>query len=218
MVCLWYLKAVMFTVLLLYHRPAYAHPHVFVDTEVGFVVEQDGLLTGLYVSWTYDPFSTLVLFDVLDLDRDKDGKLNEDDYAAILRGETEWADDYVGDIYLEVNKTVQPHLKPVNAQADFAGDQISVRFQLPLAQPVVVPGQDVVLKVYDPNYYYAYSVKDVEDTPALPGSCKTFLFPFTPDGITAELLEVLGGLSREEMPEQENVGRLFSDRVVLSCD
>ncbi len=58
------------------------------DAKAGFSVNQDGLLTGLYISWTYDAFTTLFLFDALDLDRDKDGQLNDEDRAAIVRGET----------------------------------------------------------------------------------------------------------------------------------
>ena len=112
----------------------------FVDAKAGFHVNEDGLLTGLHISWTYDPFTSLFLFDVLDLDRDKDGKLNDQDYAAIIRGETEWADDYVGDIYLEVNEKVHPHLKPIDATVDYRNDQITVQFDLPLAAPVSVPG------------------------------------------------------------------------------
>lgn len=198
--------------------PASAHPHVFVDTKAGFHIDADGALTGLYISWTYDPFTTLFLFDALDLDRDKDGKLDDADYASILRGETEWADDYVGDIYLEVNETVQPHLKPVNAEADYRDDQITVRFDLPLAAPVRIPDQDVTLRIYDPNYYYAYTVTEIVERAPLPQSCEAAIYGFEPDAATSDLLVALGTLSREETPEQADVGRLFSDEVELSCD
>lgn len=204
--------------LLLASGPAAAHPHIFVDTKTGFYISEDGGLTGLYISWTYDPFTTLFLFDVLDLDQDRDGKLNDEDYAAILRGETEWADEYVGDIYLEVNEKVHPHLKPVNAQAEYRDDQITVRFDLPLAKPVEAKGQDVVLRVYDPNYYYAYTVVDTAQAAPLPASCEVELISFEPDSVTSDLLVTLGNLSREETPEQENVGRLFSDLVTLKCE
>lgn len=197
---------------------ASAHPHIFVDAKVGFYVDEGGSLSGLNISWTYDPFTTLFLFDVLDLDRDKDGELDAEDYAAILRGETEWADDYVGDIYLEVNEAVHPHLKPVDAKAEYRDDQITVRFDLPLATPVEVSGQDVILWLYDPNYYYAYAVAEIINPEPLPGNCQTVLQKFEPDAATSDLLIALGSLSREETPEQQNVGRLFSDKVAVSCD
>ena len=204
--------------LLLAHGPALAHPHIFVDTKAGFRIDENGVMTGLYISWTYDPFTTLFLFDALDLDRDGDGKLNDDDYAAIVRGETEWADDYVGDIYLEVNDKVHPHLKPVAAQADFQNDQITVQFDLPLAEPLTLPGQDVILRIYDPNYYYAYTVTELTNPTPLPETCKAVLNSFEPDAVSSDLLVALGSLSREETPDQPNVGRMFSDEVVVSCD
>lgn len=215
---MWYRLATIAIALVLLQGPASAHPHVFVDTETGFNIDENGTLTGLSITWTYDPFTTLFLFDVLDLDRDGDGKLNDEDYASILRGETEWAEDYVGDIYLEVNGKVHPHLKPVNAQAEFLNDQITVRFDLPLTEPVEIPGQDVVLRVYDPNYYYAYTVTDILDEPTFPSTCETSVIAFEPDTVTGDLLIALGTLSREETPEQANVGRLFSDEVFLTCD
>ena len=204
--------------LVLAQGPASAHPHIFVDAKAGFHIAEDGSLTGLYISWTYDPFTTLFLFDALDLDRDKDGQLNDDDYAAILRGETEWADGYVGDIYLEVNEKVQPHLRPVDAKADYSNDQITIRFDLPLAEPVNVPGQDVSLRLYDPNFYYAYSVVEITNPVPMPTACEAWIYAFEPDAVTGDLLVALGTLSREETPEQADVGRLFSDEVVLSCD
>lgn len=213
-----YRFALLMMSLVLACGPASAHPHIFVDAKAGFLVDPEGSLTGLHISWTYDPFTTLVLFDVLDLDRDKDGKLNDEDYAAILRGETEWAGDYVGDIYLEVNEKVHPHLKPVDAQAEYSNDQITIRFDLPLAEPVKVSGQDIVLRIYDPNYYYAYTVIEVVEPLPLPKPCETVLYAFEPDAATGDLLVTLGSLSREETPEQSNVGRLFSDEVTLSCD
>ena len=214
---LYRIAGVMISLVLAY-GPASAHPHIFVDAETGFHISEDGLLTGLHISWTYDPFTTLFLFDVLDLDQDRDGKLNDEDYAAIIRGETEWADDYVGDIYLEVNQKVQPHLKPVDAKAEYRDDQITIRFDLPFAEPVQAPGQDIVLRLYDPNYYYDYSIVEIANPAPLPKSCETSLFTFEPDATTSDLLVALGSLSREETPEQENVGRLFSDEVTLSCD
>ena len=213
-----YRIALMTTSLLLAHGPASAHPHVFVDAKAGFSVNQDGQLTGLYISWTYDPFTTLFLFDALDLDKDRDGQLNDEDYAAIVRGETEWQPGYIGDIYLEVNGETWPHLLPVGAQADYQNEQVTVRFDLPLAEPVTVTGQDVVLRLYDPNYYYAYAVKEIVAVDALPEACEASINAFEPDAVTGDLLVALGTLSREETPEQADVGRLFSDEVVLICE
>ena len=67
--------------------PARAHPHVFVDARTGFIFADNGQLVALRISWTYDEFTTLVLFDTLNLDQDGDGQLNDADRAAIANAE-----------------------------------------------------------------------------------------------------------------------------------
>ena len=43
--------------------PVKAHPHVFVDARTGFIFGADGQLEPLRISWTYDEFTTLILFE-----------------------------------------------------------------------------------------------------------------------------------------------------------
>lgn len=194
--------------------PALAHPHVFVDARTGFHFDDEGRLQALRITWTYDAFTSLTLFDILDLDKDNDGVLDDADRAAIVAGETEWQDDYKGDTYLEQNGQDVPLAKPINGQASLADDRITVSFDLPLATPIDVT-DGVVLKLYDPNYYYAYTVIGLEEL-ATEG-CRAELDPFVADEATAELQDKLALLSREETPEQDGVGRLFADQVRLTC-
>ncbi|MEM7718561.1 MAG: DUF1007 family protein [Pseudomonadota bacterium] len=193
--------------------PAAAHPHVFVDAKAGFVMSE-GELTGLRITWTYDAFTTLTLFDILDLDKDGDGLLDDADRAAIVAGETEWAEDYKGDTYLAMSGVDVPLGRPRDGAAFMAEDRITVSFELPLAAPQSVD-DTVVLRLYDPNYYYAYSVVGLEDM-AL-DDCEASVIPFVAGNATAELQTKLALLSREETPEQADVGRLFADQIVLTC-
>ena len=71
-------------------QPCASHPHVFVDARTGFHFDAQGRLTALRITWTYDAFTSLKLFDILDLDKDNDGLLDDADRAAIVAGETEW--------------------------------------------------------------------------------------------------------------------------------
>ncbi|MEO1536150.1 MAG: DUF1007 family protein [Pseudomonadota bacterium] len=194
---------------------ALAHPHVFVDARAGFLFNDAGQLTALRIAWTYDAFTSLTLFDILNLDTDNDGALDDADRAAIVAGETEWQDDYQGDTYLEQNGAPVAMAKPVSGAASLAEDRITVSFDLPLTTPLDVT-DSVVLRLYDPNYYYAYTVVGLEKN--APEGCRTALAPFTHDTATAELQAQLARLSREETPEQADVGRLFADQVVLACD
>ena len=96
----------------------------------------------------------------------------------------------------------------------FADDRITVAFSLPLAEPLTVEG-DHVLRFYDPTYFYAYAVVALDET--LKEGCTSRIVPFEPDAAAKELQLQLAALSREETPEQEDVGRLFADQVWLKC-
>ncbi|MDJ0824190.1 MAG: DUF1007 family protein [Rhodobacter sp.] len=193
---------------------ALSHPHVFVDAEAGFTFDEDGRLVSLRVTWTYDAFASLMLFDILDLDKDGDGKLDDADRAIIVAGETDWPEGYEGDIHLETGAAKVALTRPANGSSWMADDRITVAFDLPLDQPLSVAG-DYVLRFYDPMYFYAYAVVAVDDS--LPDGCSAEIIPFEPDDAAEELLVQLAALSREESPEQEDVGRLFADQVWLKC-
>ncbi|MDB6454966.1 DUF1007 family protein [Falsirhodobacter sp. 20TX0035] len=194
--------------------PAGAHPHVFVDESVGFRMDGDAL-TGLRIVWLYDAFSTLVLYDQLWLDEDGDGQLNAEDLQKVAAGETEWAEDYEGDTYLFHGNAKVPLTRPENGTARMVGDRVEVTFDLPLADPLPMAGQEVVLKMYAPDYYYAYTAKAVLDTPE---GCHTRIVPFTPDSVSLRLQAELAKLGTEEMPDDPNIGANFAEEARLACD
>ena len=192
--------------------PALAHPHVFVDARAGFVLG-DGALTGLRITWLYDAFTTLVLYDQLDLDHDRDGKLNAQDLERVAHGETDWAPDYEGDTYLWVGGTKEPLGRPQNGVARMVGDRVEVSFDLPLATAQPLEGVAASLKLYDPGYYYAYTVVG-----AAADRCEAQVVPFQPDAAERALQEELNALSQEEMPEDPMIGARFADEIALTCD
>lgn len=194
---------------------AEAHPHVFVDAAAGFQFDAEGQLVSLRITWTYDAFTSLTLFEILDLDRDGDGRLDDADKAAIVAGETEWAEDYKGDTYLEMDGSDIRLARPLGGSAWMADDRISVTFDLPLVDPLQTGGE-IVLKLYDPSYFYAYDVVALQGTSR--EDCTARIVPFEADVATAALRQQLAALSREETPTQANVGRLFADEVRLTCD
>ena len=77
--------------------PASSHPHVFIDAEVGFDLSNDGQLMAVSITWIYDPFTSLTLIDLLDLDQDNDGVMSDADLARIVQAQTVWPDSFNGD-------------------------------------------------------------------------------------------------------------------------
>lgn len=194
--------------------PAGAHPHVFVDEHVGFHMT-DGALTGLRIVWLYDAFTTLVLYDQLYLDEDGDGQLNAEDLQKVAAGETLWTAGYEGDTYLFQGGTKVPLGRPRNGTAQMVGDRVEVTFDLPLVQPLPMAGQTAVLKLYAPDYYYAYTAAGVLDTPA---GCQTKIVPFEPDSVSRKLQAELAKLGAEETPADPFIGANFAEEIHLTCD
>ena len=197
--------------ILLSATSVHAHPHVFVDTNVEFVVNSSQL-TALRINWRYDEFTSLVLFDTLDLDPDGDGQFDDEDRQKVVRGETHWDDGYDGDIHLSSGDMPVAMGKPHSGEAEFREGRVALTFELPLAQPI--EAATATLKLFDPFYYYAYRV--------LEGSvdgdgCQLTLIPFAADAASAKLQDELAKLSREEFPDDENVGERFADTLRLSC-
>ncbi len=78
------------------------------------------------------------MFETLELDLDQDGQLNDADRVKILEGETNWPQDYKGDIYLEVLGQDYPLGRPKAAAVKLNANQIEVIFDLPLSKPIRV--------------------------------------------------------------------------------
>ena len=196
---------------------SHAHPHVFVNAQAGFQLDEKSRLQSLRISWRYDAFTTLFIFDALDLDSDRDGQLNEQDLAAVAAAETEWPPDYNGDVYLAVGDKNWKLARPKNAAAQMVDGEITVSFDLPLETPVALSKQRASLRLYDPFYYYSYTVTVDKDSQNMESPCKATAIPFEPDAAAAETLLLLANLSREETPSDPNIGAQFADEIVLAC-
>ncbi|MEL6683323.1 MAG: DUF1007 family protein [Pseudomonadota bacterium] len=193
--------------------PAHAHPHVFIDARAEFRFNTAEELDKIRITWIYDAFTSLTLMAILDLDDDNDTVLSEADRARIVQAQTIWPDDFEGDTYLETAGQSVGFGKPLNGSSDMLDGRIWVSFDLPLLDPLVVTDA-VELRLFDPTYYYAYSAIGVGSSNA----CDAEVRPFEPSAATSGLQAQLVKLSREETPEQENVGRLFADVITLTCN
>jgi ABC-type uncharacterized transport system substrate-binding protein len=171
----------------------------------------------LRISWTYDEFTTLILFETLNLDQDGDGQFSDSDRAAIIAGETNWDRAYKGDVYLEFAGQDYPLGRPEAAAVTLNNNQVEVSFDLPLSHPLRIDNTSVFLRLYDPFFYYAYTIVPAINPPNLPEGCQAEIVPFEPNAAESALQDKLAALGREDIPTVENVGRLFSDAVRLTC-
>lgn len=78
--------------------PLGAHPHIFVNTGLSFVVDDQNRLTHVQVTWAYDELYSLLLTEDLGVDSDYDGVLTAADTALLTGFDMQWIEGFNGDL------------------------------------------------------------------------------------------------------------------------
>jgi ABC-type uncharacterized transport system substrate-binding protein len=211
--------AVLASVLGLAVVPAHdasAHPHIFVDGGVDFVMGPQNMLQRLNVTWRYDPFETLYILSAYSLQPNAEGELDEEDSLYLAQERSAWPDDFQGASHVSADGAPVQLKRPTGFEARLNQGRLEISFARDLETPVSLSESEVSVAVYESTYYYAFSVTDA---PAFIGgaTCQADVIPFSPDGQDASMLAMLATLGREEVPEVENVGADFADRIALTC-
>ena len=191
--------------------PAGAHPHVFMDTALEVIRDAEGRAVSLRVTWTYDPFFSLVLITERGLDPDGDGTLTPEETAALQGFDMNWDPGFPGDTYAFAGETPVALSGPRDGVARYEGGQIVSSHIRDLAEPVA--GR-LVVKNYDPTYYTEYTIRAVTAE-----GCATEII--APD-LTAAERELQAALA--EIPADVDVemgfpevGAVFAQEVRVTC-
>jgi len=192
---------------------AEAHPHIFVDTALKVIASESGQLQAVEVTWAYDEFYSLLIFEDLDLDSDFDGELTAEELAKLKGFDLQWSDGFDGDTYLTRNGEALVLSDGEHLVTSVSQGRITTRHRRTLAQPVAADG--VVFKTYDPTYYTAYTLnRGLEVT----GGCTGEASPPDLNAAYGKVEELLYAMptAQAELAYPE-VGEAFADTVRLSC-
>ena len=202
--------------------PLAAHPHIFVDTGMRLIHDDRGRLVALEISWTYDELFSLLLLEDLGLDDDYDGVLTAAETEALQGFDMDWPEWYEGDVYVTA-AGADIALGPPTAgpAALLETGQLAASHTRRLARPVDGAAEPVVIRVYDPTFYTAYSILPAEVSTTAAG-CRTTVF--TPDldaaydQLAAVLDEVGAGVDDPFLAvDMPPVGDLFAEEIRLTC-
>ncbi len=194
-----------------------AHPHVFVDGGVDFVVTDRTKLEALEVTWLIDEFETLYLLSDYGLSLNEKGGLDEEDRLELIRLLGDWPEDFEGSAHLSVDGAGVALDLPTNLDARLVDGRLLATFTRRLATPVQLGKQHVEVAFYEATYYYAFFVTNRPKMVGRVGDCSARVIPFNADEQQAELQTALAKLGREETPDITDVGALFADRIVVQC-
>ncbi|MFN3953086.1 MAG: DUF1007 family protein [Pararhodobacter sp.] len=200
--------------------PAQAHPHEFIDATLDLVFAADGTLTEIGVEWRYDAFTSMLILSDMGLNPAADALSDEE--RAMLEGfDLQWQPGYDGDLWPVQGDTPVPLGPPRGGAVTLIDGQLITRHSRPVLAPVD-PADPVagplVIQVYDPEYYVAYTIAA---TGAGREDCRARIFVPDRASAQAQLEAALDELFAGGVDDIESafpaVGRDFAEEIRIDC-
>ncbi len=131
--------------------PAAGHPHVFMDVELTFVFDAQGL-AGIRQRWTFDEFFSVQLVDMVDAN--DDGRLSEAEARKIEQEAFANLKNFNYFNHIRVNGREIVFGRATQFVARQKGGIVSYEFVLPCSVPAKAGSQSTITaSVYDQSYY-----------------------------------------------------------------
>jgi ABC-type uncharacterized transport system substrate-binding protein len=132
---------------------AFAHPHVFIASQVAVKVES-GTVKAVSLEWTFDElFSEMV---IADYDRGKKGSFTEAEASDLKKGAFDNLKNYHYFLALFIDGKPQKLPRIEDFKPSIRDGKLVYSFALPLDIPVPVSGRELRLTIYDDTYYVAF--------------------------------------------------------------
>jgi ABC-type uncharacterized transport system substrate-binding protein len=131
---------------------AFSHPHMFMDTRVEVVCEQDRL-KGFWITWRFDKVFTASI--LMDFDRDANRRLSPSEVENIREEAFSNLVHYHYFIYIRSPRGAHRPQSVEGFSAYMEGQRIHYRFFVPYRLSVGAEGVDVNLAVYDETFFCA---------------------------------------------------------------
>lgn len=212
------MRSLLISVGVLLAGPALAHPHVFIDTGIEVLINDRNEATGLRISWTYDDLYSLFVIGDMGLDPDWDGALTVDEQARLAGFDMKWDPGFPGDTYALADDAALALSRPTDFGATYANGRITSTHVRTFDAPVPLDAVPLIVQVYDPGYYTAYTI--VGD-PVLTGGSGCLAEIFVPDLDAAD--EALLAALQEFTPDVDlelsfpAVGKSYAEEVRVTC-
>ena len=135
-----------------------AHPHVFIDTGVEVIFDESGRLAAVQVVWVHDELYTMFALDDYGMDPDFTGTVTEAERAELAEIYANWDSDYHGDLRPLLDGTELALGGPSRVVADVQDARLVIAHRRVFDSPQPLEGRELVLRVYDPTYFIAYTI------------------------------------------------------------
>jgi ABC-type uncharacterized transport system substrate-binding protein len=217
-------RALTFATCLALAGPAAGHPHIFVETGLDVIHDDEGRATAVRVTWTYDELFSLLLLEDLGLDDDYDGVLTPQEEARLQGFDMDWPEGFDGDLHLTVDGGAMALGPPADATATLLDNgMLRSTHVRAFARPVDGAAESAILSPYDKTFYTAY---EIDPAAVSTGNPDCHVQVFTPDldaayaRLEAALAELAGTAPDDPLEPVEfpPVGDQFAEELRLTCD
>lgn len=151
------MKSLATLCLTVFAAPLAAHPHIFVNTGLVMLVDDQDRLTHVQVTWEYDELYSLLVTEDMGVDSDYDGVLTPEDMALLTGFDMQWIPGFNGDLVGMMDGKPLGLSKPVAPTATMIDGKIITTHLRAIEGAPQITGP-VVFQPYDITYYTAYEV------------------------------------------------------------
>ena len=211
------IRAVAFLCLLA--SPLAAHPHIFVDTGLEVVVDAEGRVTHLRVTWEYDELYTLLITEDYGVDQDYDGVLSPADREIITGFDMNWVAGFNGDLEVAMDGQPVELSGPADVTTDLVEGKLVTTHLRTVAGDVALTQGVLSLRPYDVTYYTAYEVNRAVIVTGRNGCGIDRKLPDI-DAALAQTQEELAALPTDADAEAmgfPEIGARFATEIRISC-
>ena len=196
-----------------------AHPHVWIEMESDVVFNDQGLIQGVNLTWSFDDAYTQMALD--GLDTNGDGVYSQSELEPLTKENMASLKDYEYFTVMRVNGEKQ-EIGDVGEYGQIWSDnKLKLHFQVPLKTPVDPRAAEFSFKVYDPEFFIA--IDYVKDDPvtvagAMPQPCKLMVRPVPTSAELEQTQAMLATKGKDWKPEtNEDFGAMFAQAVLVQC-
>ena len=199
-----------------------AHPHVWIEGHLTLLFNPQGQVTALRHAWKFDELFSA--YAVQGITREKNGVIPAAELQTLTDQWMQNLADPASHFFTAVSyggKAIAMQ-KPVQAQSnlDTITNQLTLSFELPFIEPLVLSKLSLEVDVNDPGYFVAFDYKgsQVLTLSEAPVACRFSHMP--PRALDSKSQRQLGALTpdQKELPEHlRQLVRQLSHQFKVTC-
>lgn len=192
--------------------PAAAHPHVWIDSTTRVLFDQGQRVVALEIEWRFDEFYSI--FAIEGLDRNGDGRLEAAELRPLAELNIKSLEEYRYFTYVRIDGEDAGYGTVDTFDSRFEDGILSLRFVLPLSEPVDPRRSAVSFTSYDPSFYISIEPRGKEPVSLADG---------VPEGCVVELsrggeTEALNFSDADLLSTgSESIAAQFASKANLNC-